>query len=140
MLEVPTDKPIVLFCAVGLRGYLAQRILMGNGYKNVRNLSGGYKLYSAAVAPVPVPSIAAASVDARVTFGSTETSGTVVQSDSILSAGGSSKEPLKINACGLQCPGPIMQVKPDLHVMLLPGVIRRVIVWWGAMRIKDAIR
>lgn len=61
--------------------------------------------------PVPVPSIAATSVDARVTFGSTETSGTVVQSDSILSAGGSSKEPLKINACGLQCPGPIMQVK-----------------------------
>ena len=158
MLEVPTDKPIVLFCAVGLRGYLAQRILMGNGYKNVRNLSGGYKLYSAAVARYRVPSIAAASVDARVTFGSTETSGTVVQSDSILSAGGSSKEPLKINACGLQCPGPIMQVKKamdtlepgeqveivatdaDLHVMLLPGVIRRVIVWWGAMRIKDAIR
>ena len=34
-----------------------------------------------------------------------------MQSDSILSAGGSSKEPLKINACGLQCPGPIMQVK-----------------------------
>ena len=84
MLEVPTDKPIVLFCAVGLRGYLAQRILMGNGYKNVRNLSGGYKLYSAAVAPVPVPSIAAASVDARVTFGSTETSGTVVQSPPVL--------------------------------------------------------
>ena len=120
MLEVPTDKPIVLFCAVGLRGYLAQRILMGNGYKNVRNLSGGYKLYSAAVAPVPVPSIAAASVDARVTFGSTETSGTVVQSDSILSAGGSSKEPLKINACGLQCPGPIMQVKKAMDT-LEPG-------------------
>ena len=118
MLEVPTDKPIVLFCAVGLRGYLAQRILMGNGYKNVRNLSGGYKLYSAAVAPVP--SIAAASVDARVTFGSTETSGTVVQSDSILSAGGSSKEPLKINACGLQCPGPIMQVKKAMDT-LEPG-------------------
>ena len=120
MLEVPTDKPIVLFCAVGLRGYLAQRILMGNGYKNVRNLSGGYKLYSAAVVPVPIPSIAAASVDARVTFGSTETSGTVVQSDSILSAGGSSKEPLKINACGLQCPGPIMQVKKAMDT-LEPG-------------------
>ena len=120
MLEVPTDKPVVLFCAVGLRGYLAQRILMGNGYKNVRNLSGGYKLYSAAVAPVPVPSIANASVDARVTFGSTETSGTAVQSDSILSAGGSSKEPLKINACGLQCPGPIMQVKKAMDT-LEPG-------------------
>ena len=27
--EIPEDKPVVLFCAVGLRGYLAQRILMG---------------------------------------------------------------------------------------------------------------
>ncbi len=57
-LRYPTDKPVVLFCAVGLRGYLAQRILMGHGYKNVRNLIGGIKTYSAAVAPVPVPSIA----------------------------------------------------------------------------------
>ena len=27
--EIPTDKPVVLFCAVGLRGYLALRILTG---------------------------------------------------------------------------------------------------------------
>ena len=27
--EIPSDKPVVLFCAVGLRGYLAQRILIG---------------------------------------------------------------------------------------------------------------
>ena len=53
--EVPIDKPVVLFCAVGLRGYLALRILTGHGYKNVRNLSGGYKTYAAAVAPVPPP-------------------------------------------------------------------------------------
>ena len=98
MSEVPASKPVVLFCAVGLRGYLAQRILMGNGYRNVRNLSGGYKLYSAAVAPVPVPDKVA-----------------IPQVNSIESTVSSSKEPLKINACGLQCPGPIMQVKRSLY-------------------------
>ena len=103
MSEVPTSKPIVLFCAVGLRGYLAQRILMGNGYRNVRNLSGGYKLYSAAVAPVPVPDKVA-----------------TPQVGPIESTVSSSKEPLKINACGLQCPGPIMQVKKAMDT-LAPG-------------------
>ena len=44
LAEIPTDKPVVLFCAVGLRGYLSLRILMGCGYRNVRNLIGGYKL------------------------------------------------------------------------------------------------
>jgi len=100
--EVPTDKPVVLFCAVGLRGYLAQRILMGKGYKNVRNLSGGYKHYSAAVAPVPVPS------------------GVSVSSHSAASAVNSPAELLKINACGLQCPGPIIQVKKAMDT-LTPG-------------------
>lgn len=103
MSEVPTSKPVVLFCAVGLRGYLAQRILMGNGYRNVRNLSGGYKLYSAVVAPVPVPDKVA-----------------TPQVGPIESTVSSSKEPLKINACGLQCPGPIMQVKKAMDT-LAPG-------------------
>ena len=103
MSEVPTSKPVVLFCAVGLRGYLAQRILMGNGYRNVRNLSGGYKLYSVAVAPVPVPDKVA-----------------TPQVGPIESTVSSSKEPLKINACGLQCPGPIMQVKKAMDT-LAPG-------------------
>ncbi len=33
--EIPTDKPIYVFCQVGLRGYLAQQILLGNGFKEV---------------------------------------------------------------------------------------------------------
>ena len=53
--EIPADKPVVLFCAVGLRGYLAQRILIGRGYRNTANLIGGYKTYSTAVAPIPAP-------------------------------------------------------------------------------------
>ena len=41
--ELPRDKEIILTCAVGLRGYLAYRILAQNGFTKLRNLSGGYK-------------------------------------------------------------------------------------------------
>ncbi|ADV43910.1 FAD-dependent oxidoreductase [Bacteroides helcogenes] len=99
--EIPGDKPVVLFCAVGLRGYLAQRILIGCGCHNVRNLIGGYKTYSTSIAPVPSP-LAVASSAATISV-STETDAPL--------ASASKKETLKINACGLQCPGPIMQVK-----------------------------
>ena len=44
--NIPKDKTIFVYCAVGLRGYLAQRILLQNGYKNVINLSGGYNLWN----------------------------------------------------------------------------------------------
>jgi NADPH-dependent 2,4-dienoyl-CoA reductase/sulfur reductase-like enzyme/rhodanese-related sulfurtransferase len=47
--EVPANKKIILFCQVGLRGYLAYRILIQNDYTNVKNLSGGYKTYLAAM-------------------------------------------------------------------------------------------
>lgn len=95
--EVPTDRPVVVFCAVGLRGYLAQRILMGKGYRNVRNLIGGYKTYSTSLAPIPV---VCASVGSIV--------GKEVDKDG---------EVLKINACGLQCPGPIMKVKQAMDML-----------------------
>ncbi|MDF9828891.1 NADPH-dependent 2,4-dienoyl-CoA reductase/sulfur reductase-like enzyme/rhodanese-related sulfurtransferase [Parabacteroides sp. PF5-6] len=51
LAEIPADKAVYIYCAVGLRGYLATNILRANGYTQVRNLSGGYKTYSAAVAP-----------------------------------------------------------------------------------------
>ncbi len=51
--ELPKDKPIVVTCAVGLRGYLAYRILIQHGFRDVRNLSGGYKTWSVATAKLP---------------------------------------------------------------------------------------
>lgn len=95
--DIPTDRPVVLFCAVGLRGYLAQRILMGRGYDNIRNLMGGYKTYSTAAAPVPP----AADVSRPFSGNPADAASVSVPK----------KETLKINACGLQCPGPIIQVK-----------------------------
>jgi NADPH-dependent 2,4-dienoyl-CoA reductase/sulfur reductase-like enzyme/rhodanese-related sulfurtransferase len=44
--EIPTGKTIYIYCLGGLRGYLAQRILMQNGYTKTLNLSGGYQLWN----------------------------------------------------------------------------------------------
>lgn len=43
--EIPENKTIVVFCEVGLRGYVASRILMQSGFQDVRNLIGGMKTY-----------------------------------------------------------------------------------------------
>ncbi|BDG48585.1 CoA-disulfide reductase [Parageobacillus sp. KH3-4] len=45
LAELPKDKTIYVTCQVGLRGYLATRILHDNGFR-AKNLDGGYKLYS----------------------------------------------------------------------------------------------
>lgn len=42
--ELPKDRPIMVFCAVGLRGYVAYRMLKQHGF-NVKNLTGGYTSY-----------------------------------------------------------------------------------------------
>ena len=96
----------MLFCAVGLRGYLSLCILMGRGYRNVRNLIGGYKTYSMATAPLPSPSAPAGGDSSSASSAASADNDDVPAAASV-----SKKEPLKINACGLQCPGPIMQVK-----------------------------
>jgi len=44
--EIPTGKAIYIYCAAGLRGYLAQRILLQHDFAQVFNLSGGYQLWN----------------------------------------------------------------------------------------------
>jgi len=43
--ELPKDQPIYTSCQIGLRGYIAARILTQNGY-NAYYLDGGYRTYS----------------------------------------------------------------------------------------------
>jgi len=95
--EIPMNKEVILFCAIGLRGYLALRILTGRGYTKVKNLSGGYKTYSTATAPITnvEPKILSA------TGGDIDTQRVDKKDTKIV----------KIDACGLQCPGPILKVK-----------------------------
>ncbi|MFN8244482.1 MAG: FAD-dependent oxidoreductase [Ferruginibacter sp.] len=45
--ELDNKKSIFIYCQIGLRGYLAQRILVQRGFEKVYNLSGGYKLWEA---------------------------------------------------------------------------------------------
>lgn len=40
------EKPTYVYCAKGLRGYLAYLILKERGFKNMKNLSGGYTIWS----------------------------------------------------------------------------------------------
>ncbi|RJP76493.1 MAG: CoA-disulfide reductase [Desulfobacteraceae bacterium] len=43
--ELDREKTYIVFCAIGLRGYVAYRILNQNGFR-AKNLSGGYSLFS----------------------------------------------------------------------------------------------
>ena len=52
--EIPRDREIVVYCRVGMRGYLAARILKQNGFKRIKNLSGGYLTYSSATEESPL--------------------------------------------------------------------------------------
>ena len=44
LAEVPRDRPVVAYCQVGQRGYLATRVLRHAGF-DASNLGGGYKTY-----------------------------------------------------------------------------------------------
>lgn len=98
LAEIPQDKKIIVYCAVGLRGYTASRILMQHGYTNVYNLSGGYKTYSCAIEDNST--ITTTSCAMQI-----EDDGTVKD--------WSNMKTIQIDACGLQCPGPIMQLKKN---------------------------
>ncbi|WP_343670891.1 FAD-dependent oxidoreductase [Chitinophaga sp.] len=47
--SIPRDKDIYIYCEAGLRGYLAQRVLLQNGFNRVWNMSGGYRTWKTCV-------------------------------------------------------------------------------------------
>ncbi len=68
--SIPRDKPVILYCGVGLRGYLASNILRQRGFDDVRNLVGGLKTYRTATAPAPdAPATARARDEVSDTLG-----------------------------------------------------------------------
>jgi len=52
MSQLDPQKPVYVFCQIGLRGYIASRILIQNGFENVYNLSGGYRLLKSVTTPL----------------------------------------------------------------------------------------
>lgn len=113
--EIPKDKPVYVFCAVGLRGYLAYRILSQHGYDKVRNLSGGLKIYKAATAPIVLNE----ENDIQHTDNKV-TPTTVTPSPQPSANTDSSARVIRVDACGMQCPGPILKMKKTMDT-LTPG-------------------
>lgn len=108
--ELPKNQRIYVFCQVGLRGYNAARILMAHGFE-VENLDGGYKTYKLAKYQLknftPENTIPTQSTSPKEENDST------------------TQEMIKLDACGLQCPGPILKVKEQMDKMK-PGEKLRV--------------
>ena len=99
--KLPKDKEIIVSCKSGARAYLAERYLRQQGY-NVKNLSGGYLIWqlfnrkkAEKIAKESPCNVAPHSVISTEDFDA----------------------PLELDACGLQCPGPIVQVKNKIDAM-----------------------
>ena len=104
LAQFSKEKEYLVFCQVGLRGYLACRILEQHGI-TCRNLSGGYKSYMMAgdhqINPIPEAETMTNDTGEKV------------------------REPempvlppiLEVDACGLQCPGPIVKLKTALGTL-----------------------
>ncbi len=104
--EIPHDKLIVTYCAVGLRGYIAYRFLKQQGF-NVRNLNGGFKTWSWFHKKHMV-----------ITTPPSENVGTLTAALSKDSAVNPNRHRLDVS--GMQCPGPILKVKQVME-KIQPG-------------------
>lgn len=110
LAEVPKDRTIVVNCAIGLRGYLADRMLRQNGYNDTANLTGGYKTWKAATSELFRLSTPDAPAEARK-----EAAREVA--DDGRPIGPLSDKLVKVDACGLQCPGPIIRLKQEIDAL-----------------------
>ncbi len=116
--ELDPNRPIILFCQIGLRGYLAYRILMQHGFTQVKNLSGGYKTYAWAIEKQANPDIFDYEDIKRRDPNEIEAerSASCAVSAALIGAD-STGELHSLNAVGLQCPGPIMKTYKAMEAL-----------------------
>lgn len=107
MKELDKDKEILEYCQVGLRGYVASRMLSQNGFK-VKNMTGGYK---SAMAQNFKPEKVDNSTNKRQEID--QDTQTIRHEEEK----GTDKYDKTLDACGLCCPGPLMQVKSAVDAM-----------------------
>ncbi|MDD3143845.1 MAG: FAD-dependent oxidoreductase [Candidatus Cloacimonetes bacterium] len=126
--EVPQGKKIVVFCGTGHRSYFASRILVQKGFDEVYNLSGGFSTFEQAHQPQTNEDIFAHDYIAK--------DDQMYKKDETATAVGRTVE---ADACGLQCPGPIMRLKIEMDKLLEgdklrisatdPGFVKDVPAW-----------
>src|SRR5574344_1379570 len=88
--KIPQDKKVIVFCASGYRSYVASRILAENGFNNIYDFMSGIKIFNEI------------EKDKKEVF----TSNIPITVQKSIS----NDNVIKIDACGMQCPGPIMKV------------------------------
>lgn len=98
MSELPKDRLIVTYCAVGVRSYNTARILEQNGFSDVKVLEGGTSFYQSMHYKDSRPSACR-------------------EEEQLKAAEAEPKEVRLVDCCGLQCPGPIMKVHETLESM-----------------------
>lgn len=104
--ELDAKKPVYITCQIGLRGYIASRILSQHGFE-VYNLSGGYRLYN---------SIFRKTLTKPNVKINTETQ-TVIKSETKMD------KIIKLDACGLQCPGPVVKLAGALKTAEIGDIV-----------------
>lgn len=95
LTELDRSKEIITFCAIGVRSYNAARILMQNGFTNVKLYPAGTRFYQS-VHPQTETSVFTAPV-------------TISDNDHTDNADHPTAA-MRIDCSGMQCPGPIMKV------------------------------
>ncbi|MGV8981739.1 CoA-disulfide reductase [Clostridium sp.] len=103
--ELDKNKEILEYCQVGLRGYVAARILVQKGFA-VKNLTGGYK--SVSISNFNPKSVEKSETSKRQILDPD----TQVIKDGVDK--GSDNYDKNLDACGLCCPGPLIQVKASI--------------------------
>jgi peroxiredoxin family protein/TusA-related sulfurtransferase/rhodanese-related sulfurtransferase len=96
--ELDNNKKVYITCQIGLRGYVAARLLMQNGF-DVYNLSGGYRLYKSIFGKKDSSAVSGgqpAAINPETQLADSTEENKV--------------RTIKIDACGLQCPGPIVKL------------------------------
>jgi TusA-related sulfurtransferase/rhodanese-related sulfurtransferase len=131
--ELDPAKTWYLYCAVGRRAYVMERMLRQRGY-DVRNISGGYTTFAAATEKQDNMDEPFGTATHAATLPTTGENG--VPEGARAGAIGAQ---IQIAACGLQCPGPILQVykkMQELHegdvlevLASDPGFKRDVAAW-----------
>lgn len=125
--ELDPNKRHIVFCAVGVRAYNGARILRQHGFGQVEIYPGGVRFY-AATHPAPAkkaPTQAPAATKPAQTASP--------------AAPAAAAKKIRLDCCGMQCPGPIMEVFKSVKTMeegqLLevsasdPGFARDIVSW-----------
>lgn len=98
--ELDRNKEIIVYCQVGLRGYVAERILKQKDFK-VKNLTGGYKTASMLNYKPK-----------KLNFNDQELNSESMKE--VAATEGKTSYNKVLDACGLCCPGPLMEVKKSM--------------------------